>query len=162
MSGVTIGVDPGKHGAVAVLDSVTGLVLATQNFSATRGDEKAIALLHAVAPKGVTDVFIEQVHSSPQMGVVSAFSFGENFGWWLGVTQALGLKTTRVSPQTWMSALGCMTGGDKHVSLRKAEKVFGAGRTKVTLQNADALLIAYYGVRVRAAMARSDQGGNNG
>jgi len=89
--------------------------------------------------------YIEQVSSSPQMGVVSAFSFGRGYGNLEMALTAAGISFERVRPQVWQKALGCMTKGDKNVSKRKAQELFPD--RKITHATADALLIAYYGTR---------------
>lgn len=50
----------------------------------------------------LTEIVIEDVHASPQMGTTSAFSFGKNFGLWLGFVSTLPAKQlTQVRPQVW-------------------------------------------------------------
>ena len=89
--------------------------------------------------------YIEQVSSSPQMGVVSAFSFGRGYGNLEMALTAARIPFERVRPQVWQKALGCMTKGDKNVSKRKAQELFPA--IKCTHSVSDALLIAYYGTK---------------
>jgi Holliday junction resolvasome RuvABC endonuclease subunit len=89
--------------------------------------------------------YLEQVHSSPQMGVVSSFTFGNGFGHLEMALTAAGIPFERVRPQVWQKAMGCMTKGDKNVSKRKAQELFPS--MKVTHATADALLIASYGAK---------------
>ena len=89
--------------------------------------------------------YIEQVSSSPQMGVVSSFSFGRGYGNLEMALTAAGIPFERVRPQVWQKALGCMTKGDKNVSKRKAQELFPD--RKITHATADALLIAHYGTK---------------
>jgi hypothetical protein len=89
--------------------------------------------------------YLEQVHSSPQMGVKSAFTFGNGFGHLEMALTAAGIPFERVRPQVWQKAMGCMTKGDKNVSKRKAQELFPS--LKVNHYIADALLIAEYGRR---------------
>jgi Holliday junction resolvasome RuvABC endonuclease subunit len=77
------------------------------------------------------------------MGVVSAFSFGNGFGHLEMALTAAGIPFTRVRPQVWQKALGCLTKGDKNVTKRKAQELFPS--IKATHATADALLIAQYG-----------------
>jgi len=93
---------------------------------------------------------IEKVHSSPQMGVVSAFSFGKSFGFCEAVLVAAGVRYELATPQKWMKAMGCMTGGDKKISKARAQALFPD--VKVTHAIADALLIAEYARRTRKAL----------
>jgi crossover junction endodeoxyribonuclease RuvC len=89
--------------------------------------------------------YLEQVHSSPQMGVVSSFTFGNGFGRLEMALTAAEIPFERVRPQVWQRAMGCMTKGDKNVSKRKAQELFP--NIKVNHAIADALLIATYGTR---------------
>jgi hypothetical protein len=101
--------------------------------------ERLIAIIDT--PKA----YIELVHSSPQMGVKSAFTFGNGFGHLEMALTAAGIPFERVRPQVWQKALGCLTKGDKNVSKRRAQELFP--QLKVTHATADALLIAEYGRR---------------
>ena len=89
--------------------------------------------------------YIEAVSSSPQMGVVSSFSFGRGYGNLEMALTAAGIPFERVRPQVWQKALGCMTKGDKNVSKRRAQELFPD--RKITHATADALLIAHYGTK---------------
>ena len=87
------------------------------------------------------------VHSSPQMGVRSAFTFGQSFGMAEMLLTCLGIPFERGRPQVWQRSLGCLTGGDKNVTKRRAQQLFPGVR--ITHANADALLIAEYGRRLQ-------------
>lgn len=50
--------------------------------------------------------YLEEVHSSPQMGVTSSFTFGRGYGLLRGIIQTLGIKLIDVTPQKWMKAIG--------------------------------------------------------
>ena len=89
--------------------------------------------------------YLEQVSSSPQMGVKSSFTFGNGFGHLEMALTAAGIPFERVRPQVWQKAMGCMTGGDKNVSKRKAQELFP--QIKCTHATSDALLIAEFGRR---------------
>lgn len=89
--------------------------------------------------------YIEKVHSSPQMGVASAFTFGNGYGHLEMALTAAGIPFERVTPQKWQKAMGCLTKGNKNVSKRRAEELFPS--IKVTHAKADALLIMEYGIR---------------
>ena len=74
------------------------------------------------------------------MGVKSAFTFGEGFGWLCMALTAAGIPWRTVRPQAWQKELGCLTKGDKNVSKRKAQALFP--ELTITHATADALLIA--------------------
>jgi len=136
-----LGIDPGKSGGIAWRDRDGNACAA--KMPDTVGDlvDKLIELSAAGARKA----YIERVSSSPQMGVVSAFTFGRGVGQLEASCYALGIAVEWVLPRKWQGALGCLTAGDKNVSKRRAQELFPTLR--VTHATADALLIAEFGRR---------------
>lgn len=134
-----IGIDPGKTGAMAVLDD-KGNYINVLDF----GQEGLMSTLINYAP-AVKFAYLEKVHSMPGQGVVSTFSFGENFGWWQGVLGSLGIPYTTIRPQDWMKkySLQKSSPSDKP-GLSVARELFpGAPLSLKKHHNrADALLIA--------------------
>ncbi len=65
---------------------------------------------------------IEQVASSPQMGVASSFKFGQGYGEVLGVLEALGLIVHFVHPALWKPHMGLSR--DKSQSKSKYRDLF--------------------------------------
>jgi len=141
-----IGIDPGKSGGIAWITDGKPCV---EKVPDTTGDLWGLIqdiVVSAMSGYNVTfKCYIEQVHSSPQMGVVSAFTFGQGFGQLEMALTAAGIPFERVRPQVWQKAMGCMTKGDKNVSKAKAQELFPS--MKITHATADALLIAEYGKR---------------
>ena len=141
-----IGIDPGANGGIAWITSdgkscVEKMPDTLQDLWDLLLDIKC-STWDAHVP---VMAYIEQVSSSPQMGVVSSFSFGRGYGNLEMALTAAGIPFERVRPQVWQKALGCMTKGDKNVSKRKAQELFPD--RKVTHATADALLIAHYGTK---------------
>jgi len=136
----TIGIDPGTNGGIAWIADGKACV---EKMPDTLQD--LWELFRDIASEGDCRAYLEQVHSSPQMGVVSAFTFGNGFGHLEMALTAAGIPFERVRPQVWQKAMGCMTKGDKNVSKRKAQELFP--QIKVTHAIADALLIASYGAK---------------
>lgn len=131
-----LGIDPGKTGGLALLDS-EGAV-ASFPMPSTELD-----LYNLLAGWPVPEhAFLEKVHSTPQMGVKSAFSFGRNYGMLLGILTSWQIPFTEVRPQEWQKAMQCMSGGDKNVTKRRAQQLFP--KMKITHATAEALLIAAY------------------
>ena len=134
-----IGIDPGKTGAVAILDD-KGNYINVLDF----GQEGLMSALIGYAPV-VKFAYLEKVHSMPGQGVVSTFSFGENFGWWQGVLGSLCIPYTTIRPQDWMKkySLQKSSSSDKP-GLEVARKLFPEAplRLKKHHNRADALLIA--------------------
>lgn len=143
MKGV-IGIDPGKAGGVAGLFQDGGT--AAMKMPATVGD--LVDLLREMAVAGLSVAYLERVHSSPQMGVVSAFTFGRGLGNIEAACQAVGIRLEWVAPGVWQRTLSCMSKGDKNVTKRRAQELFPT--LHITHAIADALLIAEYGRREEA------------
>ena len=145
---ITIGIDPGANGGIAWID-YNGKAC-VEKIPDTLQDLWELLCDITSYPKSSIDgrsykAYIEQVASSPQMGVVSAFSFGRGYGNLEMALTAAGIPFERVRPQVWQKTLGCMTKGDKNVSKSKAQELFPD--RKITHATADALLIAYYGTK---------------
>jgi len=135
-----IGIDPGKAGGITAL-RYDGTV----HFCEKMPPEPVglCGLLTDCIESSVTvRACLEKVSSSPQMGVRSSFTFGEGFGSIQGALTGLLIPYDLVTPQRWQKALGCMSGGDKNVTKKRAAALFPSQR--VTHAVADSLLIAEY------------------
>jgi crossover junction endodeoxyribonuclease RuvC len=141
-----IGVDPGTNGGIAWITDgkpcVEKMPDTLQDLWELIQDIYSDTFIRNIS---TIKAYLEQVHSSPQMGVVSSFTFGNGFGHLEMALTAAGIPFERVRPQVWQKAMGCMTKGDKNVSKRKAQELFPS--MKVTHATADALLIASYGAK---------------
>ena len=154
-----LGIDPGASGAIA-------------SFKSDYVDRDINGITACKCPKEVLDMvdianslsspyfknkqkcyaYIEQVHAMPHDGRSSLFKFGTNYGAWLGILHCLpyGDYVIKVSPQKWMKWWEVRM-GTKLPKIKKDRKnmlKFWASQCtsqKVTLYNADAILIAMYG-----------------
>jgi len=141
-----IGIDPGKNGGVALVGS--------------DGTAEAWAMPQTVSDmvelfrsfKDIDGCWLEKVHSMPGQGVASSFSFGQNYGQIQSAVIAAGIPLHDVAPGIWMKTLGL--GVSMKEIGKQAWKVHLKGLAqqhfpsiKVTLKNADALLLAEYGLR---------------
>ena len=142
---ISIGIDPGVNGGVAIIDD--------------KWKDKAIEAVKC--PDTIKDMadylnvhcydniktlcIIEKVHSFPGQGVRSVFTFGKNYGQWLGILASHDIPYKEVSPQTWMKHYGSMPrdrGQRKRHLKHLAQSLYPS--IKVTLYNADAILLANY------------------
>ena len=143
-----IGCDPGKTGGLALL-SAAGQALAVTAMPEIDADLFAWVTLARKRAKDDGDMiraWVERVHASPQMGVTSAFTFGEQNGRLKMALRAAGVNYELVPPAVWQLALNCRTAGNKAVTRSFAAALFPS--SKVTHATADALLIAEYGRRL--------------
>lgn len=148
MNRITIGIDPGANGAIAWIDERGKSCV--EKMPDTLQDLWELIRDITNFPRSAIDgrkykAYIEQVSSSPQMGVVSAFSFGRGYGNLEMALTAAGIPFERVRPQVWQKAMGCMTKGDKNISKQRSQELFPD--KKVIHATADALLIALYGTK---------------
>jgi hypothetical protein len=144
-----IGIDPGKGGGIAWFDDrgrpcVEAMPDTLKDLADFMRD-----IRDSFEEPGTVKAYLEQVASSPQMGVVSAFTFGNGFGHLEMGLVAHGIPFERVRPQVWQKAMGCLSKGDKNITKRRAQELFPD--CKVTHKTADALLIAEYGRRLQLA-----------
>lgn len=136
-----IGIDPGKIGGIAWI--IDGKACVEKMPETLRDLWELIDSIKLSSGAAQPVAYIEAVASSPQMGVKSAFTFGNGYGHLEMALIAAGIPFERVRPQKWQKALGCLSGGDKNVTKRKAQELFP--ELKITHATADALLIARYG-----------------
>lgn len=139
-----IGVDPGKSGAMAIIDGDTVKVIPF--------DERAYidALLDCDILKTVA--CIEYVHSMPHDKPSAAFKFGENYGWTQGLCAAYGIPYQLVSPQKWKNEYGATK--DKKTSIAICKRLFPRVSLRRTERSrmdddgvAEAILMAEYARR---------------
>lgn len=152
------GIDPGLSGAVAIMGHDGSLLnvfdIPTVEEAHGKGTRSRIApaLLQdeLIGDVKIGVAFIEHVASSPQMGVTSAFRFGEAFGATLAVLQCCGIRTELVRPQVWKKALGLNNDGE--VSRARAIELFPDSshlfKRKMDHNRAEAVLLAEYARRM--------------
>jgi Holliday junction resolvasome RuvABC endonuclease subunit len=145
-----MGIDPGKSGGWAVLNQ-DGSVLKV-------GKNSAVKELREQLDSRNMRIMLEKVWSSPQMGVVGAFSFGESFGYLQGLLFGRVYEPHIVTPQYWQREMGLIQKGrkqgegdaaKKNANKAMAQKLFP--NQEITHAWADALLIAEYCRRVYSA-----------
>ena len=152
-----IGIDPGKSGAIAMVeDGKVLFVVDTPVIKPKKGkaqyDERAMfQLLQGAILDGAKKIILEKVSARPGEGVSASFSFGQGFGLWLGMMAALPIPYELVTPQRWGSIMLADIPGDD----RKARSVMAAKRMFPALEftrkkdhgRAEAILIAAWGLK---------------
>lgn len=161
-----VGVDPGIHGALALLDG-EGRLLAVEDMPVMARSQKknevnaaaVAALLREWCPDRVV---LERVGAmpmvgkrdacqvckrTPSQGTASSFNFGDSFGRLIGILAALEIPYTLVMPAVWKRGAGLL-GQDKEMSRAAAIRLYpGAPLTrKKDVGRAEAILIARHGL----------------
>lgn len=152
-----IGVDPGKSGGIAAVDSGGSLLAGMRTPLLKHGKRDVVdtAALNAWLPElgsVPSAVVIEQVSSRPGQGSVSGFNFGRHTGAVEGWAVALNVPVRWVTPVVWKRAIGIPAGSDKRASLDRARLEFGASQIWDVMANdgiAEAALIALWALRNR-------------
>ena len=139
-----IGIDPGKSGGITVIDEDGSMetikcpdrtIDMALMFYSFVGDE----------PNNVK-LLMENLWARPNNAVRSAFTYGVNYGQWLGIAAAAEIHMYTVIPSEWMTAVGCEKGMDyaqrKKWLKERAKELYPD--CKVTLYTADSILIAHY------------------
>lgn len=144
-----LGIDPGVGGGLACLNH-DGTVRWAVPMPETDGDLLVTLMTARENAPSLCRAVLEKVHSSPQMGVTSAFTFGTQYGRCRMALAALHIPFDEVSPPRWQRKLECLSGGDKHVTKARAQQLFP--HVKVTNATADALLLAEYSRRTQGTV----------
>ncbi len=143
---IYIGIDPGKKGAMAILQNGEVKLIPFDEM-------EYINYIEAAASLG-TEIkcCLEHVNAMPGQGVTSMFSFGENFGFIRGVLQAYSIPYELVRPQKWKKEYSITA--DKNDSVSVCKRLFPQAllkRTKRCKKDddgiAEALLMAEYARR---------------
>ena len=158
MMKVSIGIDPGKDGCLAVLGYRDAPILIPFDEAEYANQLRRVApFFVATGTDGVvsqreTFAVVEHVNAMPGQGVTSCFSFGQNFGFILGLLTAFRIPYELVRPQKWKKEFSCTS--DKNTSIEVAKRLFPGvdlRRTKRCTKDhdglAEALLLAEYSRR---------------
>ena len=115
---VYIGIDPGKSGAMAIINrTATGVDVRLVPF-----DEQEYKNVARIASDVAVGCVVERVTAMPKQGVTSMFNFGVNFGFIQGLLTAYGIPFELVSPAKWKREFGVTS--DKNTSIAVAQRLF--------------------------------------
>ena len=146
-----IGIDPGKSGAVAVWDDGIEKVIKCPNNPDDMSDVIKLIKNRFISKRNSYLIaYMERVWARPSNATRAAFTFGVNYGEWLGILSTLDIDTVLVTPQAWMKYYKqkfkiklSKEKKDRKNTLKEIAKKYTD--KKVTLYNSDAILIAVYG-----------------
>lgn len=142
---VYLGIDPGKHGGLAVIYSDGS------TYVMPLKEDTLITVLRALS--GIpARCCLEKVHAMPKQGVASTFTFGEGYGYIKGVLECNHVSYQEIPPQQWKKEFGLNT--DKKKSVDVCRKLFPDVSLRPTERcrtdndgMAEALLMAEYARR---------------
>lgn len=146
-----IGIDPGNHGGIAVVDS-TGKVIDIVKMPETPKDILDYLQSLMGADIALHCVLEDVGHGLPGQSSSATAKFARHNGHLDMALLALGIPTTAATPQKWMKtySLGKSSGHAKtewkNILKAKAQQLFP--NEKLTLATCDALLIAEYARRI--------------
>ena len=154
---ISVGVDPGVNGAIALVSSAHGLIYADDMPAAggTGSKRKVVPALvvqwfRDIEPDTPDIIVIENVHAMPRQGVTSSFGFGRSLGVIEGVAATMGARVEMPTPQTWKKAMG--VGADKDQCRARACELWpdraDLFRRKKDADRAEAALLAEWGLRL--------------
>ena len=119
MKTLFIGIDPGKSGGIAYIDT-------QDNISGTMpySDTALIDLCRDASHDWNKEVVccLEKVGAMPGQGVVSMFSFGQSVGYIKGVLESFRIPYQEITPQKWKREFGLTS--DKAKSAEVCRKLF--------------------------------------
>ena len=146
MTGITLGIDPGKQGAIAALDH-NGHLIWIDDIPNLAGTAIGSWLHDRLNNEHIDSCWIEQVHAMPKQGVTSVFTFGLGYGALLGALGALHIRTHHVTPNMWKKAY--RLNADKNASRQRASELWPSDANRFQRVKddgrAEAALIANYG-----------------
>ena len=141
-----IGIDPGISGGIAVIDEKNEI----KAYKCPRSSDD-MALLFQVcigdtSPNKIRLV-MERVWARPTNAVRAAFSYGVNYGQWLGISATHEVVMNTALPLEWIKWVGCPKALKKNIRKKwlkqKAIDLFPSIK-RVTLATSDAILITHY------------------
>jgi len=142
-----VGIDPGKTGAIA---AITGEKSATFRMPVVGNELDGRVITDLIREADL--IIVERVHSMPGQGVKSMFSFGQSYGYVLGICAAMGKRVELVTPQSWKAVILAGTKKTKDDAKAWAQRCYPCD-FKRTEGECEALAIAEYGRRVIAMEA---------
>lgn len=151
-----LGIDPGKTGAMALLDGERCLgVWDMPSVSDGRSTGVSAALLSDAIDDAVQladgnlAIVLEKVGAMPGQGTVSMFSFGRSVGIIEGVVGSKHIAMHKVSPSIWKrraKLIGKAKDFSRALAIEMFPEVADQLQRKKDCGRADAILIAFYGM----------------
>lgn len=121
-----LGVDPGVHGAAACINTAEWTIsirdMPLEIGTGGKNKVSAKGFIDLVRLFDPDHAVVELVHSSPQQGNVSVWSFAEGYGCVKTAILSHDISLWPVLPKTWKGAMKCPT--DKKQATTRASQLF--------------------------------------
>lgn len=120
MKTLFIGIDPGKKGGIACIDTQSGIC-----YTVPYHDKWLIDMCRDESSGGKTEHIVcclEKVGAMPGQGVVSMFSFGQSVGYIKGVLESFRIPYQEITPQKWKREFGLNS--EKAASAKVCSRLF--------------------------------------
>lgn len=149
MKTLFIGIDPGKKGGIAYIDTQDNV-----SITIPYSDTALIDLCRVASNDWNNEIVccLEKVGAMPGQGVVSMFNFGQSVGYIKGVLESHRIPYQEITPQKWKREFGLTS--DKAASAEVCRKLFPDIDLQATPRSkkphdgmAEALLMAEYARR---------------
>ena len=141
-----IGIDPGKGGGIAMINE-KGIIKAYKCPESSEEMALLFQILIGNTPATKIRLLMERVWARPTNAVRAAFSYGVNYGQWLGIASSHEVQMNTVIPVEWIKWVGCPKALKRDVRKRwlkeKARELY-PDINKLTLATSDAILITHY------------------
>ena len=147
-----IGIDPGKSGGISVVED--GTITAYKCPKTVEDMAMLFTLICNDTPRDKIYAVMERVWARPNNASSRAFTYGVNYGSWLGIMASHEVNCEPVLPITWMKHFGCPKALKKDKRkrwLKDKAKELCPYIKKVTLLTADSILIAQYAEEISKA-----------
>lgn len=146
---IYMGIDVGQKGGIALIGNNRSIAYPYSN--------DALRNVCELNKEDIALCIVEKVSAMPKQGVSSTFSFGQSFGYILGVLESYRIPYQLVSPRKWKGHFSL--DNDKGKSIETAKRLFPqvsllptAACRKESDGMAEALLMALYGKRAGGTM----------
>ena len=141
-----IGIDPGASGGIAVIDE-KGIMMAYKCPKSS--DEMSLLFQMCMGSTSAANIklLMESVWARPTNAVRAAFSYGVNYGQWLGIVATHEVEMNTAIPVEWIKWVGCPKALKRDVRKRWLKEKAGElypNVNKLTLATSDAILITHY------------------
>ena len=140
-----VGIDPGVGGGIAVINGKGQM----KAYKCPSSSEDMALLFQVIIGRTAPDnirLVMERVWARPTNAVRAAFTYGVNYGQWLGIAASHEVKMNTTLPLKWIQWIGCPKALKRDVRKRwlkeKAKELYDI--KGITLKTSDAILITHY------------------